>query len=102
MLLKLCDLSERIPHCGDKCFEGSVQISTKNIDPFSSYDVHRLEKHSFEKIGFKRIFFHKADAYILREPFALKRVTFKEHLVIFSMKNIHIHNKVTTGIQEAF
>ena len=53
MLLKLCDLSERVPHCGEKCFVGSVKISTKNIDPFSSYDVHRLEKHSFEKNGFK-------------------------------------------------
>ena len=48
MWLKLCDLSVRVSHCGEMCLVGSVKISTKNIDPFSSYDVLRLEKNGFK------------------------------------------------------
>ena len=47
-------------------------------------------------------FFEKAEACIFTVLFALKRTTFKEHLVIFSKKNIYVYNKVTTNIQEAF
>ena len=47
-------------------------------------------------------FFEKADAYIFTGLFALKRATFKEHLVFFSWKNNHVYSKVTTEIQEVF
>lgn len=50
----LYNLSERVPPGGEKCFIGLIKISTKSTDPFSSYDVHRLEKHSFQKNGFKK------------------------------------------------